>query len=233
MTKGTMNQPHISVNKLAEFITAKAARQRQILRDQKFPQDYKITYYNEATESISACLASNLENTSIIERTIQSLEQRSPEKIGTQRRIASNIDALETFQAMLDDIDFRDAMPSLGDHAPPRLSIQNIDVSVRPEIILSATGKSGATLVGAIKLHFPRTFALDADAGGFVSAILQEYAKTYLTNSGTAFGQLCYVIDVGSKLVHPGVKATVSRMKEISANCRNIHAIWPTISQDD
>ena len=107
---------------------------------------------------------------------------------------------------MLDDIDFRDATPSLGDHSPPRLSIQNIDVSVRPEIILSATGKSGATLVGAIKLHFPRTFALNADAGGFVSAILQEYVKTYLTNSGTAFGQLCYVIDVGSKLVHPGVR---------------------------
>jgi hypothetical protein len=150
-----------------------------------------------------------------------------------QRRIASNIDALETFQAMLDDIDFKGATPSLGDHAPPRLSIQNIDVSVRPEILLSATGKSGAALVGAIKLHFYQTFPLDTDAGGFVSAILQEYAKAYLTNSGDAYGPLCYVIDVGSKLVHPGVKATASRMKEISANCRNIHAIWPTISQDD
>ena len=34
---------------------------------------------------------------------------------------------------MLDDIDFKGATLSLGDHAPPRLSIQNIDVSVRPE----------------------------------------------------------------------------------------------------
>jgi len=58
-------------------------------------------------------------------------------------------------------------------------------------------------------------------------------AKADLANSGEAHGPLCYVIDVGSKLVHPGVKAIASRMKEISANCRNICAIWPTISPDD
>ena len=51
-------------------------------------------YYKEATEAISTCLASNLENISVIDRAIMSLEQQSPEKIGTQRRIASNIDAL-------------------------------------------------------------------------------------------------------------------------------------------
>jgi hypothetical protein len=118
-------------------------------------------YYKEATEAISTCLASNLENISVIDRAIMSLEQQSPEKIGTQRRIASNIDALETFQAMLDDIDFKGSTPSLGDHTPPRMNIQNVDVSVRPEIILSATGKSGAALVGAIKLHFSKTFPLD------------------------------------------------------------------------
>jgi hypothetical protein len=233
MAKGTTIHPRISVNKLAEFITAKATRQRQILRDQKFPQPYKGMYYKEATEAISTCLASNIENISIIDREILSLEQQSPEKIGTQRRIASNIDALETFQAMLDDIDFKGSTPSLGDHAPPHMNIQNIDVSVRPEILLSATGKSGAALIGPVKLHFSKTFPLDADAGGFVSAILQEYAKAYLANSGDAHGPLCYVIDIGSKLVHPGVKAIASRMKEISANCRNICAIWPTISQDD
>jgi hypothetical protein len=71
-----INQPRISVNKLAEFITAKASRQRQILRDQKFPQDYKVTYYKEASEAISICIGSNIENTAIIERTISNLEQQ-------------------------------------------------------------------------------------------------------------------------------------------------------------
>src|SRR3979490_3084463 len=110
MAKAPANQPRISVNKLAEFIDAKAARTRQTLRDQKFPSEFKGMYYKEATDSISACIASNLENTAVIERTIAALEQQTPDKIGTQRRIQSNIDALETFEAMLDDIDLKGAI---------------------------------------------------------------------------------------------------------------------------
>ena len=54
--------PQISVNKLAEFMMAKGARQRQILKDQKFPTDFKGMYYKEASESVAHSLASNLEN---------------------------------------------------------------------------------------------------------------------------------------------------------------------------
>jgi hypothetical protein len=121
MAKNSANQPRISVNKLAEFITAKAARQRQILRDQKFPQDFKGMYYKEASEAIALCISSNLEKTGILTQAILNLEQQTSAKIGTQRRIDSNIDALETFQTMLDEIDLKGATPSLGEHAPPSL----------------------------------------------------------------------------------------------------------------
>jgi len=47
------NSPRISVNKLAEFMTAKPARQRQILRDQKYPSDFKVVFYKEASEGMS------------------------------------------------------------------------------------------------------------------------------------------------------------------------------------
>lgn len=220
MAKDAATQPRISVNKLAEFITAKAPRQRQILRDQKYPQDYKGMYYREASDAVSQCIASNLENTAVIQRTIALLEQQSPEKIGTQRRIASNVDALETFETMLDDINLLEATPNLGQHSQPRLKIHNVDVSVRPEIILTGEGKKKTPLIGALKLHFSRNFALDEDAGGFVSAILQEYSKTYLIGNAEPYGPYCMVIDIGSKHVWPGVKSTANRMKEIAANCR-------------
>lgn len=233
MAKDSFKQPRISLNKLAEFIQAKAPRQRQILRDQKFPQDYKVMYYREAAEAISLCLSSNLENTSVLDKAIASLEQQTPEKIGTQRRIEANIDALEAFQTMLDDIDFKDATPQLGDHSPPKLTVHNVEISIRPDIILTATGKKGAQLVGAVKLHFPKTFPLGEDGGAFASALLQEYGKAYLHNHGEAHGPMCYVIDVGSRKVWPGVKSVVNRMKEIQANCQNITALWPTITPGD
>jgi|HubBroStandDraft_6_1064221.scaffolds.fasta_scaffold23480_1 hypothetical protein len=232
MAKTPANQPHISVNKLAEFIAAKAARQRQILRDQKFPSEFKGMYYREAADTIATVIASNLENTSIIERTISALEQQNPDKIGTQRRIQANIDALETFEAMLDEVDLKGATPALGEHRPPKLVIQNVEISIRPEIVLTGTGKGKQPLVGALKLHFPRTFPL-GDSAGYVSALLREYATTYLANDGEAHGPFCPVIDVGSKLVCPGVKSIIGRMNDIRAACRNIVALWPTITPDD
>lgn len=229
MAKHPQNNPRISVNKLAEFMTAKAGRQRQILRDQKYPTDYKGMYHKEAAEAISICVASNLENIGVVERAIASLEQISPEKIGTQRRVAANIDALEAFLQMLDEVDMTGATPSLGEHAPPKHSIQNVEISVRPEIILRGNGKAGP-IIGAMKLHFPTTFALNPVTAGYVSAVCQEWAKSHLDADATVWGPYCNVVDIGSRQFYPGVKTTVARMRDVEAACQNIAALWPTIT---
>lgn len=229
MAKAPSKAPRISVNKLCEFMTAKAARQRQILRDQKYPTDFKGVYYKEATEAIAASVASNLESLKPVENAIKVLGQLTPDKIGTQRRIAANMDALESFQLMLDAVDLKGANTRLGDQSPPRLTIYGVEISVRPEVVLTAIGKSNAPLVGALKLHFPRTFSLTEDSAGYVSAILQEWCKHHLADEGAVNGSMCPVIDVGSHTVYPGVKATTARMKDVEAICQNIAALWPTI----
>lgn len=233
MSASRLAQPRISLNKLAEFMTArKASRQRAILRDQKFPTEFKGIYHREAAEAIASCVASNFENVSVLDRTIAVLEQMNPEKIGAQRRITSNTNALERFKAMLDDLDLGSAVPALGENSPPKLTIQNVAVSVRPEIILSGKGRKEAVLVGAMKLHFSTTNPLDDTAGAYVSTVLQEWAKAYLT-AGETYGPYCYVIDVGSGKAHPGVKATTARLRDVEDTCRNIAALWPTITPDD
>ncbi len=62
MADKDQKEPRISLNKLCEFMTANVTRQRSIIRDQKFPQDYKKVYYKEAQESVAHYLASNLED---------------------------------------------------------------------------------------------------------------------------------------------------------------------------
>jgi hypothetical protein len=54
-----------------------------------------------------------------------------------------------------------------------------------------------------------------------------------LAGNGDAHGPFYPVIDVGSKLMVPGVKSTIARMRDIVAACRNIVALWPTIEADD
>jgi len=228
------NSPRISVNKLAEYIVSRGTRQRQILRDQKFPQDFKVTYYKEAEEAVSACIASNFEDLTSVQRAITLLEQRSPESVGLARRLSKNVDALETFASMLDEIDLKGGVPELGQRFPPKLSIQNVEVSVRPEIVLRGTGRGGRQLLGAMKVHFPRTFPLNQEAAGIISAIMQRYTRDCLARDGEEpYGPYCSVIDVGSRRFYEGVRATNQRMREVEAECRNIAAIWSSISADE
>lgn len=227
------NPPRISVNKLAEYMESKGGRQRQILRDQKFKDDFKGMYYREATEAVSRCLASGLIDRSCLGTAIQLLEQKPAEKAGTIRRINANIDAIESFETMLDSIEFFDGDPEHGAHKPDKLVINGVEVSVRPEIVLRAKTKKGQSLIGAVKVHFSRTFPLNEAAAGIVSALLQRYCADKLAKDEAVSPQHCFVIDVGSQKVYPGQKAIAQRLKDISADCLNIAAMWPSITAND
>jgi hypothetical protein len=114
------------------------------------------------------------------------------------------------------------------------MTIQGVEISVRPEIILRGQGRDGRLLLGAMKVHFPRTFPLNSDSAGIISAILQRYTRDCLARDGEEpFAPYCSVVDVGSQRFHPGVRATTNRMREVEAECRNIAAIWGSIVSDE
>lgn len=230
MARRPDNLPRISLNKLSEFMTATIPRQRRIIRDQKFPSDFKGMYYREAQEAVASCIASELADVAVVERQIDILNQQAPETVGTQRRIASNVDALEAFLEMLDDINLQGATPSLGANTAPKVRIRNVEISVRPEIILRSENRNGP-IIGAIKIHFPKTNQLNEQSAGYVSAVLQEWTQTHMADDGVSFGPLCSVVDVGSQQFFEGVRSTRQRMRDIQDACETIAALWPTISQ--
>jgi len=63
--------------------------------------------------------------------------------------------------------------------------------------------------------------------------VVQEYCNTYLIKDEDVAGPYCSVIDIGSQTVYPGVKSITARLKDIEAECRNIAALWPTITPDE
>ncbi|WP_370206358.1 hypothetical protein [Pararhodobacter marinus] len=225
-------QPTISVNKLAESIVSKAARKRKILMDRKYPDpDFSMgAYHRESSEAIQLYIGGGAVDTAPLDRAHGILNQQTPTKIGTMRRISSNIGSIERFYEMLDDIDLKGAEPELGPSNSPKLKIHNVEVSVRPEIILRGIGPKGAHCVGAIKLHMSKSDNFNEEAAGYASALLQEYTRQFLVQDGEIVQPLyCQVIDVGNRKVFPGVKATAQRMKDIEAECQNIFGLWPTL----
>jgi hypothetical protein len=224
--------PSISLNRLALYINSKSARQREFLRQRKYPEEeFNLgTYHIESREAISQYLADGADDTAIIHKSIQSLTQLAPPKVGTQRRVNANIDVLERFLELLDKIDFKGGNPSLGQHNPPKLKVHNLPISVHPDIILSGEGPKGKKYIGAIKLQLSRANAFDSDMAGHVSAVLQEYCKEYFAHNGEiVYAPYCQVIDVGSSNVFSGVKSTAQRLRDIDAACHTIVDLWPSI----
>jgi hypothetical protein len=102
----------ISINKLGEYITSKAARQRSILYNQKYPPDYVTPFYDDASEAISLFIASGMEKPSILENRINVLSQTPVNT--TWRRTLGNIEAIETFMGLIDDLDLSGLSCRLG-----------------------------------------------------------------------------------------------------------------------
>lgn len=227
----SINEPRISVNKLAEFMVSKAARQRKLLRDRKYPDpDFQMgMFHREASEAVAQYLVSDQLSTAPIDNQIAIIKQQAPAAIGTTRRLNSNIEAMERFLEMLDDFDFGSAVAEHGEHAPQKLTFHGVQVSVRPEIILRGTVK-GKAAIGGIKLHFAKGFEMTDETAGFVSAAVQEFCARHIaTDDEVVNPAYCQVFDIGSGNVFPGVKSIKSRLRDIEDTCRNIADIWPNI----
>lgn len=223
------NDPRLSVNKLAQYVTSRAARQNQILRNAKYPPDYITAYYRDAAEAISSFIGGNMVDLGILDRATARLLQAPSSNIQQDRQKSANVDAIETFAGMLDDIDLKGATPSLAPHTAPHVNVGGVAVSVRPDIILRCE-KKGSPLVGALKLHFPRSEPLDDEQAGYVSAMLHRYLSDHMLDDGTASTAHCVVIDVASATFHPGVASVKKRMNDIQGSCGHIAQLWPSIT---
>ena len=223
----------ISVNKLGEYITSKAARQRNILYNQKFPADYVTPFYDDASEAISLFIAEGMGRPAILENRIKLLEQTPANTVRQQRRTLANIEAIETFEGMIDKLDLSGIECRLGSQSPPRMPIRNVDVSVRPDVILTRPpAKKRGQAVGALKLHFPKTNPLSEDMAGYVSAVVTRFCDSYLTDDGVADSRLCCVVDLASGAVYPGIASVRQRLKDVEAACEQIFNLWPAIKEE-
>lgn len=225
------DEPRISVNKLAQYVTSRAPRQNQILRTAKFPPAYITAYYREASEAIARFLSSGMVDFAILDNSISALSQKVAGNVYETRRIAGNIDAIETFNGLLDDIDLGTATAKLGAQKASHLILNGVEISVRPEVTLHSKTKAGEDLVGGIKLHFPKTEPMDEEQANLVSAMMNAFCKDHLWKDGSPLPAHCMVVDLASGKVYPGIKSIKQRLKEVESACTQIASLWPGITQ--
>ncbi len=223
-------EPRISVNKLGEYLVAKAGRRLTIISDQKHPRDFIVARYNAAFDAIARCLAAS-GDPRIIRAAMEKLYDTSPKSMWHQQDIALSVEALDNFLNMIDDLELSGFdVVRAAEGAVPDLTIDNVTISVRPDLYLRDKGTKevrGAVKLSILKGNAPKNgHEPDEEAGIYVGTVLHQYASELLSSNEKISPSHCFVIDVFAQRVYSAPTRFKRRRDEVRAACKEIARGW-------
>lgn len=215
-----MSAPKISLNKLGEYMNATPARRRRIIEDQIAPKEFIAARYADARENIVDCIAGKISEDELTQIAEDLRKKEYDSKFTTQDKNLS-ADAIDSFLEISDQIPEHYKFEKVSANEKSTLEISGVDVSIRPDAYIK---NDNDEVVGALKLHFPKSNPLTTASGEYVAtalkAFVQEGAKNPIDH------KLCIVVDVPSSSVISAPKAGKKRMIDIEAACEEIGAQW-------
>ena len=221
-------KPRISINKLGEYLVATPLRRRSIISEQKRPKTYQVIYYQSASDAIAKSISSNGIKYDLLAEESDKLMKLEPMSEPDEYKYQSNIEAIDSFLNICDDLPLEDMKTSIGQSDPPKITVAGVEISIRPELILSKT-HNNENLVSVLKLYFSKNSPLDKIAGQYIATLLHKYAQKYLLDLGNPNIRLAIVIDVFAEKFYTAPASYKRRMDNIEAACKEIQLIWPTV----
>lgn len=215
-----MSAPKISLNKLGEYMNATPARRRRIIEDQIAPKEFIATRYSDARESIVDCIAGKISEDQLTQVAEDLRNKEYDSKFTTQDKNLS-ADAIDSFLEISDQIPDHYKFEKVSANEKSKLEISGVDVSIRPDAYIK---NDNDEVVGALKLHFPKSNPLTTASGEYVATALKTFVQEGTENP--IDHKLCIVVDVSSSSVISAPKAGKKRMIDIEAACQEIAAQW-------
>jgi hypothetical protein len=219
--------PRISVNKLGEYMTATPLRRRRIIFDQQQPKTFIVPRYTEAQDAITKYFVRDKQDERVLLSEIErlSLAPSATEWDAQRKRLC--VEALERFLDVAEEIDLSGQTATAGGNDQPRLQVGGLEISVRPEVIVRGSSRSGEPACGALKLYFSKTIPLNPEGGEYVATLLHQFVDTQV-EPGKADPRLCHVVDVFGGRVFTAPRATARRRRDLWAACEEIARAWDT-----
>jgi hypothetical protein len=224
MTEQKVNrEPRLSLNSLASYASANARTRRRILNEAKYPPDFKLIYYGDASTAISRFLLDR--SYSLEDAAARNLLKEAKDPKEAAKR-DNNALAVKRFAKLGPTLAF-DGLETDRGPKEGKLVVAGVTVSVRPEIVLAGEYRA-AGCFGLLKLHFSKTVPTDEAGAGIAGAVLKRFSDG-ICDGRRVHERHLVLIDVFASTVHLAPKAIVTRGHELEAICGEIGAIWPTI----
>ena len=216
----SMSSPRMSLNKLGEYMNATPGRRRRIIEDQIAPKGFIATRYSDARESIADCISGKISEDELTQ-IAEDLRNKEYESKFTSQDKNLSADAIDAFLEISDQIPENYRFEKAPANEKSTLQISGVDVSIRPDVYIKNDNND---VVGALKLHFPKSNPLTTVSGEYVATALRIFIQEGTKNPIDP--KLCLVVDVPSSNVVAAPKAGKKRMIDIEAACEEINAQW-------
>ncbi|WP_342085492.1 hypothetical protein [Dyadobacter sp. OTU695] len=213
-------KPRISVNKLAEYISAGPPRRNKIVSDCKTPVAFIVTRYSEARTAVKSYFEQN--SPDILNAAIEVLEKKE----GTtdfQKNDIKNSIALLNSLLNTDVSRFNGMEIKIAPGKDAILEIKGVEISVNPDLYLSQTMK-GIKNIGAIKLSLTKS-GLSSDQQKIVALMTKRYLQANAGKDEVVNGKMCFSLDAFKKSFTEAPASDAQRMRAIEYACEEI-ALW-------
>lgn len=209
-------RPRITVNKLGEYMVASPTRRERIIADQRDPKGFKTLRYNEAQEIITRYIVGGAKDDDYLNREIERLYEEGSTDSWQAQNSQLCAEALESFLYVVDALNTDGLTLQWGDLQPPKLQIGEVEVSVRPEVVVTRKNRLGDQCVGGMKLYFPKTYPLSKAAGEYVATTVYQFVTEHSSVPGKPDQGLCSVVDVsgGEVFFAPRAFKVVARISK-------------------
>lgn len=228
---------------LAEYLILQADQQENILHDSRFPRPPIVTANAEAMRALRAYNATSRRDDSVLERVKAALTIKSQSldlKPKTRDEARRCIETIELFQRNENAFGMRHLALRECERLPP-LEIEGVSLSVQPDLIVDGgDGRVGAAIIRVAKAPDPAGCKLEAtrlrrgdhrrEMSWYLVAMLQLLLEAQKGSLGRVDRDLCFIADVRlGERVGPAEDHT-KRIRAIKGACRQIAALWPTIT---
>ncbi|MEX1367762.1 MAG: hypothetical protein AB1Z98_31830 [Nannocystaceae bacterium] len=217
--------PRISANKLGEYCVSPPPRRQTIIERQKYPCTFIGAYYEPARSTIVDFLLGRVDRVGMLER-MEALVSAEHETSWSRHRANGCADAVLHFLDLEPRLELGGMSPvDIEQH--DKLEVAGVDVSIHPDVVLEGFDRRGRPVVGAIKLHFPKSHPQTEAAAEYVGTLLRMYATMAMSERGKVCHDACVVIDVFAGKVMSAPRGYRRRWRDISAACEEIRGAWP------
>ena len=119
-TQKVRETPRVTVNSLAEYLVAGAARRQKIILEQKRPKDFQVIYYDEAEDAIIDHLTSQREGDTPFDAALSKLQLSIGLKDWELTRRSTGMEAILAFRGLAAELPLSDVHIKRAPTSPRR-----------------------------------------------------------------------------------------------------------------